>query len=258
MASPATIGPRTSLPSPGPDPGEARRCAAADSRLLPKVASLGKRGIRVLIGSAALTDDRIYDRVVLSPGIDPSVPLVQKYVEGGVEIVGELELAFETCACPVIAITGTNGKTTTASMLGEILECAYASVGNARRLELGHDRLSRVRAKRSCNDLVQLFAMRHTAAIADEPRIGCDTGLVQLTDALALRSGADLTDDAPASRGELVRSAVVLNGSVRLRDPDGFERLFEGGERHGPGLLRWREAGPYQRAAATAPRPVSG
>jgi alpha,alpha-trehalase len=44
-----------------------------------------------------------------------------------------------------------------------------------------------------------------------------DTGLVQLTDALALRSGADLTDDAPANRGELVRSALVLDGSVRLR-----------------------------------------
>lgn len=43
------------------------------------------------------------------------------------------------------------------------------------------------------------------------------TGLVRLTDALALRSGADLTDDIPAGRGELVRSAVVLDGSVRLR-----------------------------------------
>jgi GH15 family glucan-1,4-alpha-glucosidase len=44
-----------------------------------------------------------------------------------------------------------------------------------------------------------------------------DTGIVRLTDALALRSGADLTDDAPADRGELVRTAVVLSGHVRLR-----------------------------------------
>src|SRR5215470_19574829 len=43
------------------------------------------------------------------------------------------------------------------------------------------------------------------------------TGVVRLTDALALRPGADLTDDVPAGRGELVRSAVVLDGSVRLR-----------------------------------------
>jgi alpha,alpha-trehalase len=43
------------------------------------------------------------------------------------------------------------------------------------------------------------------------------TGLVRVTDALALRPGADLTDDVPAGRGELVRSVVVLHGSVRLR-----------------------------------------
>jgi alpha,alpha-trehalase len=43
------------------------------------------------------------------------------------------------------------------------------------------------------------------------------SGVVRLTDALALRSGADLTDDVPGGRGELVRSAVVLDGSVRLR-----------------------------------------
>ncbi|MET8417004.1 trehalase-like domain-containing protein [Streptomyces sp. NPDC005098] len=43
------------------------------------------------------------------------------------------------------------------------------------------------------------------------------TGLVRVTDALALRSGSDLTDDAPADRAELVRSAVVLAGNVRLR-----------------------------------------
>jgi GH15 family glucan-1,4-alpha-glucosidase len=45
----------------------------------------------------------------------------------------------------------------------------------------------------------------------------CATGLVRVTDALVLRSGADLTDDASAGRGELVRSAVVLDGDVRLR-----------------------------------------
>ncbi|MBA9002995.1 glycoside hydrolase family 15 protein [Thermomonospora cellulosilytica] len=43
------------------------------------------------------------------------------------------------------------------------------------------------------------------------------TGLVRITDALALRAGADLSDDAGASRAELVRSAVVLDGTVRLR-----------------------------------------
>jgi GH15 family glucan-1,4-alpha-glucosidase len=54
------------------------------------------------------------------------------------------------------------------------------------------------------------------------------TGVVRVTDALTLRSGADLTDDAPASRAELVRSAVVLDGDVRLRvdvEPYGDARV---------------------------------
>ncbi|MFI7612026.1 glycoside hydrolase family 15 protein [Nonomuraea terrae] len=43
------------------------------------------------------------------------------------------------------------------------------------------------------------------------------TGVVRITDALVLRAGADLTDDSGGGRSELVRSAVVLNGAVRLR-----------------------------------------
>jgi GH15 family glucan-1,4-alpha-glucosidase len=43
------------------------------------------------------------------------------------------------------------------------------------------------------------------------------TGLVAVTDALALRPGADLSDDAPAGHQELIRSAVVLDGSIQLR-----------------------------------------
>jgi alpha,alpha-trehalase len=54
-----------------------------------------------------------------------------------------------------------------------------------------------------------------TAVLETDLRAG--TGTVRITDALALRSGADLTDDAPVHRSELVRSAVVLDGTVRLR-----------------------------------------
>ncbi|MBV9915707.1 MAG: glycoside hydrolase family 15 protein [Solirubrobacterales bacterium] len=54
-----------------------------------------------------------------------------------------------------------------------------------------------------------------TAVLITELR--SPTGLVAVTDALALRPGTDLSDDAPAGRRELIRSAVVLDGSVRLR-----------------------------------------
>jgi GH15 family glucan-1,4-alpha-glucosidase len=54
------------------------------------------------------------------------------------------------------------------------------------------------------------------------------TGTVRITDAMALRGGADLTDDVPAARSELVRSAEVLDGRVRMRmllEPIGGARL---------------------------------
>ncbi|HEY1274024.1 MAG TPA: glycoside hydrolase family 15 protein [Thermoleophilaceae bacterium] len=54
-----------------------------------------------------------------------------------------------------------------------------------------------------------------TAVLVTELR--SPTGLVAVTDTLALRPGTDLSDDAPAGRREHVRSAVVLDGSVRLR-----------------------------------------
>jgi GH15 family glucan-1,4-alpha-glucosidase len=61
-----------------------------------------------------------------------------------------------------------------------------------------------------------------TAVLVTELR--SPTGVLAVTDALALRSGAVLSDDAPAGRQELIRSAVVLAGSVRVRvviDPRG-------------------------------------
>jgi GH15 family glucan-1,4-alpha-glucosidase len=61
-----------------------------------------------------------------------------------------------------------------------------------------------------------------TAVLITELR--SPTGLVAVTDALALRPGTDLSDDAPAGHRQLIRSAVVLDGSVRLRvelDPRG-------------------------------------
>jgi GH15 family glucan-1,4-alpha-glucosidase len=54
-----------------------------------------------------------------------------------------------------------------------------------------------------------------TAVLVTEMR--SPTGLLTVTDALALRPGTDLSDDAPAGRQELIRSAVVVDGSVRLR-----------------------------------------
>ena len=86
-----------------------------------KAAQMETKGIRILLGRAADEDPSLYDLAVLSPGIDPTVPLVRNVVKKNIPLIGELELAFQECTCPVVAITGTNGKTTTTELTEKIL-----------------------------------------------------------------------------------------------------------------------------------------
>lgn len=65
---------------------------------------------------------------VLSPGVPTDLPLVNHLREKGVKIWGEVELAYEFGKGDVLAITGTNGKTTTTSLLGAIMEHTKESV----------------------------------------------------------------------------------------------------------------------------------
>ncbi len=73
------------------------------------------------------------DLVVMSPGVPLDIPAVEQIKAAGIPIWGEIELAYQMSAGTVLAITGTNGKTTTTALLGEIME-AYADsvfvVGN--------------------------------------------------------------------------------------------------------------------------------
>ena len=60
--------------------------------------------------------------VVLSPGVPTDLPVVEKMRAHHIEIIGEIELAYAFGKGDVLAITGTNGKTTTTSLLGEIMK----------------------------------------------------------------------------------------------------------------------------------------
>jgi UDP-N-acetylmuramoylalanine--D-glutamate ligase len=89
-----------------------------------KIQGLTELGIGVVAGAAADTAMADYDLTVLSPGIDPGAPLVRNFRRQGADFVGELELAFRLCDRPVIAITGTNGKTTTTQLIESMLNGA--------------------------------------------------------------------------------------------------------------------------------------
>ncbi len=79
-------------------------------------------GIRYIghFGPHRETDFTAYPMIVLSPGVDTELPVIQAARRHGVEVIGEMELASSFVSEPMIAITGTNGKTTTTSLLGEI------------------------------------------------------------------------------------------------------------------------------------------
>ena len=94
-----------------------------------KTSVLRKEGASVIAGAAADSDTGAYDVAILSPGINPATALVRNFRARGIPIVGELELAFVLCARPVIAITGTNGKTTTTQLIEKmLLSCSVKTV----------------------------------------------------------------------------------------------------------------------------------
>ena len=76
-----------------------------------------------LLGAEKLTDEEIRrtDLVVMSPGVPLDITNVGRFRAAGIPVTGELELAYMAGKGTVCAITGTNGKTTTTSLLGKIM-----------------------------------------------------------------------------------------------------------------------------------------
>lgn len=89
-------------------------------------------GITAYLGSVP-EDMTSFDMLVLSPGVPPTLAHIEEARKAGIEITGELEMAYRLGEGQFIAITGTNGKTTTTTLVGEIFKAAgrdTAVVGN--------------------------------------------------------------------------------------------------------------------------------
>ncbi len=84
--------------------------------------------IRIKLGNLEKEELETLDLAVLSPGVPVDLPIVEAMKNAGVKIWGEIELAYRCGRGNVLAITGTNGKTTTTSLLGEIMGAAYEDV----------------------------------------------------------------------------------------------------------------------------------
>lgn len=98
---------------------------AVDSRtpaqLGEPVQELLRSSVRFEFGAEKLEWLEGVDSLVASPGVPPSNPLIRNAAERGIEVLSEIELAYRFLEVPLVAITGTNGKSTTTHLVGEIL-----------------------------------------------------------------------------------------------------------------------------------------
>ena len=70
--------------------------------------------------------EKIYDAnvIVKSPGIPDHIPLIQNALNNGIEVISEIEFASRFCNKPIVAITGSNGKTTTTALLHHLFQAS--------------------------------------------------------------------------------------------------------------------------------------
>ncbi len=96
--------------------------SAAEKNLLTSIINnLRSQDVRVICGAVADKDPSTYQMAVLSPGIDPASRLARNFSSRKINMIGELELGWRSYEGPVIAITGTNGKTTTTELVAQML-----------------------------------------------------------------------------------------------------------------------------------------
>ena len=103
--------------------------AKEEEKLGDEVRELRDAGIRVVCGpqDASLLDGVAH--IIVSPAVPVRIPLLQEAYKRGMDVESEVEFAYHLAKSPILAITGTNGKTTTTTLLGKLMETAFPKVG---------------------------------------------------------------------------------------------------------------------------------
>jgi UDP-N-acetylmuramoylalanine--D-glutamate ligase len=93
-----------------------------EASLADALARLDRRNLAVKVGSGYESALDEAELIVISPGVPSTLPSVKAARRRGVPVIGELELASWYLTAPVVAITGTNGKSTTTTLVGRLLQ----------------------------------------------------------------------------------------------------------------------------------------
>lgn len=95
--------------------------------LRPIAEELEEKGCRLRLGDGYLRD-LTEDVIFRTPGMRPDLPELTAAVGRGSTLTSEMEVFFEICPCPIIAVTGSDGKTTTTTIIAELLRAAGKTV----------------------------------------------------------------------------------------------------------------------------------
>ena len=151
-------------------------CDKKDRESLGIVAEqLEANGCRLRLGEGYL-DDLTEDVIFRTPGMRPDLPQLTAAVERGSALTSEMEVFFEVCPCPKIAVTGSDGKTTTTTIIAELLRRAGKTVhlgGN-----IGHPLLAETGSMKPDDVAVLELSSFQLMTMTRSPHIAVVTNLV--------------------------------------------------------------------------------
>lgn len=103
--------------------------AKAEQDLKYDLSDVRAAGVELVFGPQenSLLDN--VDMVILSPAVPVRIPLVQEAYKREIPVISEVQVAYELAKSPILAVTGTNGKTTTVTLLGELMKTRYPNAG---------------------------------------------------------------------------------------------------------------------------------
>jgi len=92
-----------------------------------EVLALESQGCKLSLGDTYL-DGLSADIVFRTPGMHPNIPVLRALRESGAKVTSEMDVFFQVCPCTLLAVTGSDGKTTTTTLISEMLKAAGKTV----------------------------------------------------------------------------------------------------------------------------------